>query len=125
MRDREPNWKMAFGSGAFLVVWLLGLAAGLPLDLVLFRAVVGALLGAVLGVVVGMVLKGLADLAREPEKGHRVDFTVAAGDEEMPAPGMEMPAEAARVVPQAAPADPFTPIDLKSAAKHVQGMVNE
>lgn len=124
-RDREPNWKLAFGSGAFLLVWLLGLAADLPLDVALFRAAVAAALGSVMGVVVGMTLGGLKRLAHGDNKGGRVDFTVpAAADELVASVAAAEQAEATRTVPQAA-SDPFTPIDYKQAAKHVQGMVNE
>src|SRR5262245_56312691 len=85
IRDRSANWKLAFGAGAFLLVWVLGLSRGLPLDIVLVRAAVGAALGAIVGAVVGMTLKGLTDLAAEPEKGVHLDVTVPAGEDELAA----------------------------------------
>lgn len=121
-RNREPNWKLAFASGAFLLVWVLGLGAGVSLELVLFRALTAAALGWALGAVVGMTLKGLRSLANEPPppRGGMLDVMVA-DDEAGEAPAEE---EASKVVPQAE-ADPFQPIDFKAAAKHVQGLVKE
>jgi hypothetical protein len=125
-RDREPNWKLAFGSGSFLLVWLLGIVANLPLDLVLFRSAIAACLGACLGAVVGMTVRGVLNLAKEPDKGQRVDFTVPVGTDELNLPNApEFPSEASKVVAAATPADGFQPIDFKQAAKHVQGLVRE
>jgi hypothetical protein len=119
--NREPNWKLAFGSVSFLLVWVLGLMAGVGLGMVLFRALTAAALGTALGAVVGMTLKGLKNLANEPPapRGGKLDVLVADEPAEEPPP-----AEASKVVPQAE-ADPFQPIDFKAAAKHVQGLVKE
>jgi hypothetical protein len=124
IRNREPNWKLAFGSGSFLLVWVLGLMAGVPLPWVLMRACIAAMLGTALGAVVGMTLRGLKSLANEPPapRGSKLDVMVTDDAEE--APSEPAPAEATKVVPQAAN-DPFQPIDFKQAAKHVQGLVNE
>jgi hypothetical protein len=126
IRNREPNWKLAFGSGSFLLVWLLGVVSSLPLDLVLFRSVIAAGLGSCLGAVVGMTLRGVLNLAKEPEKGRRVDYTVPVGTDELDlASAPDLPSEASKVVPAASPQDVFQPIDFKQAAKHVQGLVKE
>jgi hypothetical protein len=124
--DREPNWKLAFGSGAFLLVWILGNLARVPLDTVLTRAVIGGALGAALGAVVGMTLKGLRALANENEaKGQRVDFTVPADESELATATGEGEGEEATVVVPQAPEPAFQPIDYKSAAKHIQGLMSE
>jgi hypothetical protein len=125
-RNREPNWKLAFASGFFLLVWVLGLGAGVNLGMVLFRALTAAALGWALGAVVGMTLKGLKNLANEPPppRGGKLDVMVADDDPLAEDAAEEAPTEASKVVPQAA-ADPFQPIDFKAAAKHVQGLVKE
>jgi hypothetical protein len=96
------------------------------LGLVLFRALIGAGLGWALGAVVGMTLKGLRTMANEPPppRGGKLDVMVADDPVAEDAPPEAAPAEASLVVPQAA-ADPFQPIDYKSAAKHVQGLMKE
>ncbi|MDB5097843.1 MAG: hypothetical protein JWM80_2264 [Cyanobacteria bacterium RYN_339] len=130
VRDREPNWKLAFGSGSFLLVWVLGLMAGVPLPWVLMRACVAAGLGLALGAVVGMTLKGLRTLAHEPPPPRGGKLDVMVQDDLAAEMAAEMAAEkaaeteATKVVPQA-PADPFQPIDFKQAAKHVQGLMSE
>lgn len=135
MRDNEPNWGLAFGSGAFLIVWCLGFVANVPFETLLMRATVGAVLGTLLGVVVGYTINGLRALREDldKDKGGRVDFTV--GDDEPLVPAKPDAAAAPKapaaeddarelVVPAAEP-DPFKPIDFKHAAKQVQSVVQE
>lgn len=132
MRDNEPNWGLAFGSGSFLIVWCLGIVADVPFETMMMRATVGAVLGTLLGVVVGYTISGLQALREDLDKGARVDFTVG-DDEPLLPPRPEKPAATAevgevreQVVPQAAAEpEPFQPIDLKSAAKQVQSMAQE
>ena len=132
VRDNEPNWGLAFGSGAFLIVWCLGFVANVPFETLMMRATVGAVLGTLLGVVVGYTLHGLRALREDLDnKGGRVDFTV--GDDEPLMPTRPAKAEAAEappevreaVVPEATAPDPFQPIDFKNAAKQVQSVVPE
>jgi len=143
MRNKEPNWPLAFGSGSFLLVWLVGFSSGLSLETVAVRGLIGALLGAAVGFGVGHTLTGLKALKREVAKGQRIDFTLQGDEEEPLAPlGAEGPLAAAatapappsepdlnRTVPQAAPApaasESFQPIDFKQAAKQVHGMIQE
>ena len=135
MRDNEPNWGLAFGSGSFLIVWCLGIVASVPFETMMMRATVGAVLGTLLGVVVGYTISGLQALREDLDKGARVDFTVG-DDEPLLPPKPEKAAAVDRashdgevreqVVPQAEAApDPFQPIDFKHAAKQVQSVVQE
>lgn len=127
LRDNEPNWGLAFGSGSFLIVWCLGFAAHVPFETLVMRATVGAVLGTLLGVVVGYTITGLRALREDLDKGARVDFTV--GDDEPLLPKQEQAPEGeAELVVPAAPggeAEPFKPIDFKNAAKQVQSMVQD
>lgn len=130
MRDNEPNWGLAFGSGSFLIVWCLGFVADVPFETLLMRATVGAVLGTLLGVVVGYTISGLRALREDLDKGSRVDFTVGEDEPLLPPKPEPAPTPASEVreqlVPQAeASPDPFQPIDYKSAAKQVQSVVQE
>lgn len=128
MRDNEPNWGLAFGSGAFLIVWCLGFVANVPFETLMMRATVGAVLGTLLGVVVGYTITGLRALREDLDKGARVDFTVGADEPLLPLRPEKAPApedETRELVVPAAEAEPFKPIDYKNAAKQVQSMVQE
>jgi hypothetical protein len=135
VRDNEPNWGLAFGSGSFLIVWCLGFAADVPFETLMMRATVGAVLGTLLGVMVGYTLTGLRTLREDLDKGARVDFTVGEDEEPLLARPEAAPRPTAgadgesreAVVPQAPEPehDPFKPIDYKAAAKQVQSVTPE
>lgn len=132
MREQEPNWGLAFGSGSFLIVWCLGMVSHVPFEVSLGRATVAAVLGTLLGVVVGYTLTGLktlrSGLDATNDKGARVDFTVGEDLDPLPSEkamkdhgtdgselsGGQVPAE-----------QPFKPIDYKSSAKQVQSAAKE
>lgn len=130
MRHDEPNWGLAFACGSFLIVWVLAAWSGVSYDVMLMRGGLAALMGGLLGVGVGYTLSGLGALYADlHEKGASVDFTIADDEPLLPRPSRansldDAPESREAVVPQA-PADPFQPIDLKSAAKHVQSLVQE
>ena len=113
MRSKGPNWGLAFGSASFLIVWLLGLLANVPIDVVSVRATIATILGAVVGLLLGQAVEGLAALMKQvPTKGQRVDFTVASDDNELHMPPAS---ELERIVPEASPhpkAKVFQPLDF-------------
>lgn len=131
MRHDEPNWGLAFACGSFLIVWALAAYSGVSYDVMLLRGGIAAILGGLLGVMVGYTLSGLGALYADlHEKGNSVDFTVSDDEPLLPMPTRanphaldDEPAYREAVVPQAT--EPFQPIDLKSAAKHVQSLVQE
>lgn len=131
MRHDEPNWGLAFACGSFLIVWGLAAYSGVSYDVMLLRGGIAAILGGLLGVLVGYTLSGLGALYDDlhAEKGNSVDFTVADDEPLLPKPSKpgaamhhDEPEFREAVVPQA---EPFQPIDLKSASKHVQSLVQE
>lgn len=134
MKERGPNWGLAFGSGAFLIVWSLGFLSGVPIEVIAMRACVATMLGAVLGIVVDQTLEGIRSLKEDLKKGSQVDFTVPASADETQAPSTD-PTVLSQRVPQAPPpeaappspnaADGFTPLDFKQAARTVSAAMKE
>lgn len=139
MRDQEPNWGLAFGSGSFLIVWCVGFLSKVPFEDLIGRAVVAAMMGTLLGVMVGYTISGIKAMREDlDKKGHRVDFTVGDDDEPLPQPLTARPRAKTgalgdeggegvreRVVPAAEGAEGFQPLDYKAQAKQVQSMVQE
>ena len=127
MRDNGPNWGLAFGSGSFLIVWLLGFLANISIEVVALRACVATIMGSLVGIVFGQVLRGIQTLKNEQAKGVKVDFTLPADEEELVVPPPGAPDERSAVVPQAAPApaEAFQPLDFKQAARQIQSTLKE
>ena len=153
MKDRGPNWGLAFGSASFLIVWCLGFLANVAIETIAMRACVATMVGALLGIVVGQTLEGLRAMRAEVLKGSQVDFTVAenltppaagheasaaqagatvpaapAGTTSSAVPGTAAPSGAASAtVPDASPAvgPDFQPLDFKSAARQIQATMKE
>lgn len=142
MKDRGPNWGLAFGSGSFLIVWSLGFLSGVPIEVIALRACIATMLGAVLGIVIDQTLEGIRSLKEDLKKGSQVDFTVPASAEETgTAPQTpSTPESASQRVPQAPPAaaegpgvppppasgtDGFAPLDFKQAARQVQASLKD
>lgn len=133
MKDRGPNWGLAFGSGSFLIVWLLGFLSHVPIETIALRACVATMMGAVVGMMVEQTLEGIRSLKEDMKKGQQVDFTVQADDDEA-APPAEA-ASASRTVPAAPPPAPppapaaddggFAPLDFRQTARQVQATVKE
>lgn len=142
MKDRGPNWGLAFGSASFLIVWCLGFLSNVAVETIALRSCVATILGALVGLVVGQTVEGLRTLRKESQKGSQVDFTVPAGADELApagaeatvpaapsttAPGMGAPAGAATTVPEASAATgpDFKPLDFKAAARQIQATMKE
>ncbi|MFP5503470.1 MAG: hypothetical protein ACLGIN_13355 [Candidatus Sericytochromatia bacterium] len=137
MKDRGPNWGLAFGSGSFLIVWSLGFLSGVPIEVIALRACIATMLGAVLGIVVDQTLEGIRSLKEDLKKGSQVDFTVPASAEETVPQAPPTPESASQRVPQAPPSaaeapgvpppadDGFAPLDFKQAARQVQASLKD
>lgn len=142
MKDRGPNWGLAFGSASFLIVWCLGFLSNVAVETIALRSCVGTILGAVIGMLVGQTLEGLRTLRTETAKGSKVDFTVPAAADELTAtdapaagatttstaPGASPAATSASTTVPEAPAavgPDFKPIDFKSAARQIQATMKE
>lgn len=132
MHSDEPNWGLAFACGSFLLVWCLAAFSGVSYEIMLLRGGVAAILGGGLGVLVGYTLAGLKTLhaGLHDEKGASVDFTIADDGPALPRRGPVEgdggePEAREQIVPQAGPAGSFQAVDLKSAAKHVQSLIQE
>ena len=133
MRDSGPNWGLAFGSASFLIVWCLGFLSGLSIEVIALRACVATMVGALVGLVFDQTLRGIRAIQEDQSKGSKVDFTVPAGDDELPAsPAADRspsePSERTSVVPQAsddAPGEAFQPLDFKTAARQIQSTMKE
>ncbi|HEY9723538.1 MAG TPA: hypothetical protein V6D47_16120 [Oscillatoriaceae cyanobacterium] len=123
MNDRGPNWGLAFGSGAFLLVWCVGFTSGVPIEVVAVRAAMATILGALVGILVGQTMAALRRLAVAPPKGAKVDFTLPADEEELQAPIVEE----RKVAKAEAPPEPagFEPLDFKKAARKVESVIQE
>lgn len=146
MKDRGPNWGLAFGSASFLIVWCVGFLSNVAIETIALRACAATILGALVGIVFGQTLEGVRSLRAEVLKGSQVDFTVkadpdeltpvgaestvpaAAGPASSTAPGTAAPSGAASAtVPDASPAvgPDFKPLDFKSAARQIQATMKE
>lgn len=123
MNDREPNWGLAFGSGAFLLVWCLGFTSGVPIEVVAVRAAMATILGALVGILVGQTLGALRRLAVNPPKGAKVDFTLPAEEDSLKTLVEERKVARAEAPPE--PAAAFEPLDFKKAARHVETVIKE
>jgi hypothetical protein len=139
VKDSGPNWGLAFGSASFLIVWMLGFLTGLSVEVIALRACVATMLGSLVGLLFGQVIAGIKAVKDDPTKGTKVDFTVAADDDDLdellkspvPAPG-----ERTATVPQTSPApglsapsantaEAFQPLDFKQAARQIQNTMKE
>ena len=54
MKDRGPNWGLAFGSASFLIVWCLGFLSNVAVETIALRSCVATILGAVTGLLMGL-----------------------------------------------------------------------
>lgn len=134
-RDSGPNWGLAFGSGSFLIVWLLGFMANVSIEVIALRACVATILGSLVGILVGQVAQGIQALKDDQTKGKKFDFTVPADDAELAGPlGAHADSdERTSVVPQAAgvpnpstnAAEAFQPLDFKQAARQIQNTMKD
>ena len=123
MKAKGPNWGLAFGSGSFLVVWLLGLSANVTIEVVAVRATIATIIGAAVGMLLGQTIEGLHKYANTPPaKGHQIDITLPADEAELRVPP---PGELERVVPAEPAGESFKPLDFKKAARQVQTGMKE
>lgn len=123
-RRDEPDWPVGFGSAALLIVLVLGLVSGVPLEAVLLRSLLAALLGAVVGAMVGEAIRSFSRLAEQPATGRHIDWTVTDDLPEGAEPLDERGITHERIVPQAG-TEGFTPIDFKHQVPQVRSIKAE
>jgi hypothetical protein len=142
-----PNWGLAFGAGSFLLVNALGLSHDIPVDLIAVRALTATIAGAACGVIFGKTVEAFKEILSQNTKSGGVNFALPEMGPESLDLMLDKPVNIEALVPKdirneeqqaekaadkesvekgSAKVDTsFQPIDLKSASKHVQGLLSD